>query len=101
MSNNESQSVKINGVLIARNKTCDDWRKLRSQLVLSSNAEQWQSAFDEFFMGRIELRYLEPIKTLNNFETALHVFIDQYAIALKSVKGLQDAFIRKFDDLCR
>jgi hypothetical protein len=35
----------------------------------------------------------------NNFQKALHQFINQYGIDLKNIPGLQQAFIRKFDNL--
>jgi hypothetical protein len=37
----------------------------------------------------------------DNFDAALHHFIDWYKNALPTDIQLQAAFIRKFDDLCR
>jgi len=49
---------------IADNRTCEDWRALRAQLVVGGSVSQWERAAKEFYFDRLEPRYLEPIRTL-------------------------------------
>lgn len=51
-------------VYIADHKTIDDWKAFRATLVPGSNPARWQEAFDSYFHTRLSLRYLEPIKVL-------------------------------------
>ncbi|MGO9210427.1 MAG: hypothetical protein ACLP2H_09960 [Terriglobales bacterium] len=51
---------------IAGTKTCADWKVARAQLVDSDDTATWESVFKEFFLKRLELRYLGPIKVLQD-----------------------------------
>ena len=48
---------------IAGSKTDKDWQAIRSTLV-NGNAAAWQTAFNDYFIQRLNLRYLDPIKVL-------------------------------------
>ncbi len=55
--------------LIAGWKTAKDWRALRAVLVIGGSPDLWKQAFVEFFQTRLELRYLTPIKVLQDHAT--------------------------------
>lgn len=50
---------------IAGWKTAADWQALRPRL-LASDPEAWREAFAEFYETRLSLRYLHPIKVLQD-----------------------------------
>lgn len=50
---------------IAGSKTEGDWLAFRASLVAGSDAV-WEAAFEDYFRPRLALRYLEPIKVLQN-----------------------------------
>ena len=49
---------------IAGRKTADDWRALRSGLGGAAVPDTWNEAYEEYFLARLRLRYLEPIAVL-------------------------------------
>lgn len=51
-------------VLIAGSKTTDDWQAFCRTLAVGGDAAQWEMAFREYFLARLRLRYLDPIKIL-------------------------------------
>jgi hypothetical protein len=51
---------------IAGTKTCADWKVARAQLVDSDDTVTWVSVFKDFFLKRLDLRYLGPIKVLQD-----------------------------------
>lgn len=51
-------------IYIAGSKTADDWKTFRAKLALGADANRWREAFDDFFHARLLLRYLNPIKLL-------------------------------------
>jgi hypothetical protein len=55
--------------LIAGWKTVDDWRALRSALVIGGASGPWKQAFSDFFQTRLQLRYFNPIKLLQDHGT--------------------------------
>jgi hypothetical protein len=52
---------------IAGWKTADDWHTFRASLVIGG--DRWREAFDEYFRTRLDLRYLKPIKLLQDHGT--------------------------------
>lgn len=50
-------------IFIVGSKTEDDWRATKPSLV-NGSAATWQAAFDDYFVQRLDLRYLTPIKVL-------------------------------------
>ncbi len=53
-----------NNYYIAGWKTVEDWKSFRELLENESSAELWTEAINEYFMKRLELRFLHPIKIL-------------------------------------
>lgn len=51
-------------IYIAGNKTEEDWRVLRSKLVNDNSPVLWEEAYTDYYLQRLNLRYLDPIKTL-------------------------------------
>ena len=49
---------------IAGDKTVSDWKDLRSTLKPGKNREAWITARTDFFLARLETRYFDPIKLL-------------------------------------
>jgi hypothetical protein len=60
---------EADSVIIAGSKTCGDWRAFRASLVPGGDRAQWESAFEDYFRARIHLRYLEPIRVLQENDT--------------------------------
>src|ERR1700674_6080947 len=54
----------VGSVYIAGIKTADDWKSFRATLASDNASDFWQKAFEEYFHARLLLRYLEPIKVL-------------------------------------
>jgi hypothetical protein len=46
--------------------TAHDWRAFADQLAIDRGEERWRRAFDDYFMQRIDRRYLNPIAILQN-----------------------------------
>src|SRR5258706_9390013 len=44
--------------------TEEDWRVFRGALLGEGSSELWKKAYEEYFVRRLELRYLEPIRVL-------------------------------------
>ncbi len=55
--------------LIAGWKTVDDWNALRATLVVGGSPQRWRQAFVDFFQTRLQLRYFNPIKVLQEHGT--------------------------------
>jgi hypothetical protein len=51
---------------IAGWKTPSDWYEFRTRLLKGSNQELWKKAFDEYFKARLNFRYFNPIKILQD-----------------------------------
>lgn len=49
---------------IAGSKTDKDWLVLKGQLQTASTPQLWNSAYEEFYRGRIDTRYLAPIASI-------------------------------------
>lgn len=61
---------------IAGRKTPDDWVALRPRLQANSD-DAWNEAFTDFFLARLNLRYLKPISVL---QEELHLQGEGFAI---------------------
>lgn len=61
---NSMASSNNKNIFIAGTLKSIDWSKQKEQLLKDGTEEQWNKAFEEFFMQRISLRYLEPIRIL-------------------------------------
>jgi hypothetical protein len=56
-------------VLIAGFKTCADWQAFRPRLVPGGHPDAWRVAAAAYFHERLSLRYLSPIKILQDHGT--------------------------------
>ncbi|MDP3062797.1 MAG: hypothetical protein Q8O40_06260 [Chloroflexota bacterium] len=56
-------------VYIAGWKTPADWAGFRETLAIGGEAEPWRRAFKEFFRTRLDLRYFNPIRILQDHGT--------------------------------
>ncbi len=54
----------VGDVYIAGFKTADDWKSSRATLASGNDPAFWQKAFEDYFHARLSLRYLEPIRVL-------------------------------------
>lgn len=52
--------------VIAGNKTVADWSAARRRLIRTKRPRLWADAFDSFFMARVNTRYFEPVRALEN-----------------------------------
>jgi len=52
------------GTLIAGLLSANDWRALRKTLKPGADEDLWKKAFDDYFRQRLSLRYLEPIRRI-------------------------------------
>ena len=55
-----------NDTRIAGAKTVAHWTEMRGRLTGGSDPAAWADAFDHFFKGRLESRYFEPIRAIDN-----------------------------------
>lgn len=56
---------------IAGWKTVADWRDISQQLTVGANTDLWKLVAEEYYMARLELRYLSPIRLLQEHGTFL------------------------------
>lgn len=54
-------SMKVSG-----KRSADDWKKLAAKLSLGKDQDLWGEAFTNYFLDRLNTRYLEPIKWIGN-----------------------------------
>jgi hypothetical protein len=54
---------------IAGWKTADDWRAHRATLLVGGDPVAWQGTFTDYFLERLRLRYLNPIRVLQEHGT--------------------------------
>lgn len=51
---------------VAGGKTDKDWAAFRPDLVAGADTATWEAAFEDYFRPRLTLRYLDPIKALQD-----------------------------------
>src|SRR5216684_7980263 len=56
----------IGDIYIAGSKTIDDWNAFKPTLAPGGDPAVWETAFAEYFHGRLSARYLDPIKVLQD-----------------------------------
>src|SRR5713226_459110 len=57
--------LKSDEIPIAGKKTPRDWHVFRESLVVSEDTNIWKDAFEEYFLTRLSLRYVNPIRILD------------------------------------
>lgn len=56
---------------IAGKLTDTDWRALKARLETSPNQQLWISAYRRFYRGRIDARYLDPMRSIEKHDREL------------------------------
>jgi len=51
---------------IANGKTKEDWQKIRKLLLSGDVNHVWETAYSDFYLSRLQTRYLEPINLLQD-----------------------------------
>lgn len=96
----------MGNLYIAGWKTCNDWKKLKAQLVRTTSVELWGSAFDDYFVERLRGRYLNPINILQENGTfqgegfsivTIHCSIIEFLET--TYRGLMYRYLRKGERL--
>jgi len=59
----------LGDVHMAGSKTADDWQVVRPKLVPGGEQSLWEEAFRSYFLPRLWLRYLDPIKLIQEHGT--------------------------------
>jgi len=87
-------------------KTPDDWKNTRAILIGSPKTEDWERAFKDFFRTRLDLRYLRPIKVLQETATCQGEGFSIAAIQCSlieflesTVQGLKYRYLKKGEKL--
>jgi len=91
---------------IAGWKTPSDWYDFRNRLLKEPNQKFWQQAFDEYFKERLNLRYFNPIKVLQENGTfvgegfsIISILCTLIEFLESSVRGLKYRFVKNKKDL--
>lgn len=91
---------------IAGWKTSRDWFTFRAQLLEIGGEELWRNAFQEYFQARLNLRYLHPVKVLQENGTFTGEGFSIMAILCtlvefleSTVQGLKYKYSRSKNDL--
>ncbi len=87
-------------------KTANDWMAFRNRLVADAGQAVWHTAYDEFFFPRLQLRYFDPIKVL---QQELHSQGEGFSIVAiqctllefieSTFQGLRYRFLRRGEKL--
>jgi hypothetical protein len=59
--------VPENRLQIAGQKTPADWRRCRTALEAGADATAWTKAFNEYFIARLNNRYRDPVKVIQEY----------------------------------
>ena len=80
-------------VYIAGSRTAKDWNAFRAKLtLLGADPALWHKAFDDYFYERLSLRYLEPIKVLQDNGTYQGEGFSIVAIQCTLIEFLESTF---------
>jgi len=87
-------------------KTPDDWRAFCQRLKNETGAEIWEEAYKEYFLDRLNLRYLHPIKVLQENGTfsgegfsILAILCTLVEFLESTIEGLKYRFVRHDEKL--
>ncbi len=93
---------------IAGNKTTADWRLFKQQLLINDDENLWRKAFQEYFEERLNLRYLNPVKILQDNGTfsgegfsIMAILCTLVEFLESTVQGLEYKCVRYKKDLNR
>ncbi|ODB33957.1 hypothetical protein BB427_20340 [Pseudoalteromonas sp. BMB] len=90
---------------ITDTKKVDDWLLIRKEAIKSSDSLLWMTIFKDFFYGRLESRYLTPIKSLQKGSclgegfsiSAIHCSIIEFLES--TYEGINYKWVRKDSEL--
>jgi hypothetical protein len=88
-------------VCIAGSKTIYDWQVFRAMLAPGGNADRWREAFDGYFHARLLLRYLNPIKLLQEDGTFQGEGFSIVAIQCTLIEFLESTIQGRIYRYCR
>lgn len=92
--------------LIAGLKTCEDWWRFRDVLEEGTESSWWDRAFEEYFRPRLQLRYLNPIRVMQESDTragegfsivAIHCTLIEFLEA--TLQGINYRWVHRDKDL--
>ncbi len=91
---------------IAGSKTTDDWKVFKPKLAPGGDPAAWETAFTEYFHGRLSARYIDPVKVLQDNGTFQGEGFSIAAIQCSlieflesTVQGMSYRFLRRGDTL--
>lgn len=76
---------------VAGRKTDKDWLASRSGLGVGADSSVWEAAFEDYFRSRLALRYLDPIKVLQDHGTYQGEGFSIVAIQCSLIEFLESA----------
>ena len=91
---------------IGGSKTCGDWRSFRGNLVPGGDQAPWEAAIADYFLPRIQFRYFDPIKVLQELGTnqgegfsiaAIHCTLIEFLES--TVQGINYRWVQRDADL--
>jgi hypothetical protein len=98
--------MKTKNMLISGWKTPKDWLKLRTKLIINTDNDVWEKAYKDYFLKRINLRYLHPIQILQENGTfqgegfSIMTILCSLAEFLETtIRGLNYRYVRNERDL--
>src|SRR6266849_2370187 len=59
----------VGDIYIAGSRAVDDWKTFQKTLIPGGDPALWKDAFTNYFHERLSLRYLQPIRTLQEHGT--------------------------------
>jgi hypothetical protein len=96
----------IGDTYIAGSKTTDDWKVFKPKLAPGGDPAAWETAFTEYFHGRLSARYIDPVKVLQDNGTFQGEVFSIAAIQCSlieflesTVQGMSYRFLRRGDTL--
>jgi hypothetical protein len=96
------------GTYIAGTRTPEDWETLRQRLLAGNDRNAWQEAFENFFLARLNLRYFDPIKLLQDHGTLQGEGFSIVAIQCSlvefletTIQGISYRYLRRGESLGR
>lgn len=91
---------------IAGSKTPEDWHLLKQRLIENSCEEKWEEALNDYFLKRLNLRYLTPIEVLRKHGTLsgegfsiLAILCTLIEFLESTVEGLKYRFLKSGEKL--
>ena len=97
---------ELDETIIGGSNTCAHWRAFRDSLVPGADRVLWETAFEDYFRARIQLRYLNPIRLIQEHDTqqgegfsivAIHCTLVEFLES--TVQGINYRYAQRDEDL--